>query len=332
MQRCIVVPLDGSRAGEVVLPLAVELAKRQHADLELVHAFEALPPYMVQGAPPIDPALDQEIRRQRQRYLEDVANRLRGAASINIACRTLDGTDVVATLADYLAERRPDLTILATHGRGGVGKLWVGSVPTGLLRHSTGSLLLVRATDSALPNEANVTRRRILVPLDLTPADENALDDVVALSAPGETEFFLLHVREPVTLSEQDATTPDVPPVYDVDPTRVAPYATSVLEAAADDYLEQVARRIRRQGFVVTSQVVADRSPADAILKFADAWQIDLLVLEPHLRTRVSRLLPGHVIDKVIHATRVPVLIHRRPADRDQHASTVTDRSAKTTV
>ena len=313
MQRCIVVPLDGSRTGEHVLPLAVELAERQHADLELVHAFEALPPYMVQGAPPIDPALDLEIRRQRQRYLEDVAARLQATASVNITCRTLDGTDVVATLADYLAERRPELTILATHGRGGVGKVWGGSVPMGLLRHSIASLLLVRATDSAVPNDQAGALRRILVPLDLTPADEEALGDVVELATAGETEFYLLHVREPVTVSEQDAPTLDVLPVYDVDPARVAPYATSVLEAAADDYLEQVARRIRSQGFVVTTQVVADRSPADAILQFAEAWKMNLIVLEPHPRTRVSRLLPSHVIDRVIHAARVPVLIHRRP-------------------
>ena len=328
MQRCIVVPLDGSRFGEQVLPLAVELAKRQHADLELVHVFEALPPYLVQGAPPIDPALDMEIRRGRQSYLEGVADRLRAASAVDIACRTLDGTDVVATLADYLTERHADLAILATHGRGGFNKLWIGSVPTRLRRHSTVPLLLVRASDSAMPNEVPMFRR-ILVPLDLTPADEEALDDVVAIAAPGDAEFFLLNVREPVSSFEQATLTPNDLSEYDVATTNVAPYAASELEAAAEDYLEQVAGRIRGRGFVVTSQVVLDRSPANAIVQFADAWKMDLIVLEPHVRTGVARHLPGSVIDKVIHAVRVPVLIHRRPVERDRHVSTAADAAAK---
>src|SRR5690349_11335657 len=122
MPRLVVVPLDGSRVGEQVLPLAVDLATRQSAGLELVHVFDALPPYLVQGAPPFDPALDMELRRDRQKYLERVAERLRAAAHLDVTCRMLDGTDVVATLADYLGERRADLAILATHGHGGFSK------------------------------------------------------------------------------------------------------------------------------------------------------------------------------------------------------------------
>src|ERR1043165_3933450 len=105
----IVVPLDGSPFGEQVLPLAVHLAERHHAELELVHVVEALAPYEVQGAPPIDPALDSEIVRERQRYLERTADSLRTDSSVAIQSCTLAGSDVVETLtgAPGSGPRRP---------------------------------------------------------------------------------------------------------------------------------------------------------------------------------------------------------------------------------
>src|SRR5690348_895140 len=116
MLRRIVVPLDGSRFGEQVLPLATELAERHRAELELVHVFEALAPYLVRGAPPIDPEFDIEMRRSRQAYLDQIADRLRTSSSVEVATTTLDGTEVVSTLAEYLADRHADLVIVTTHG------------------------------------------------------------------------------------------------------------------------------------------------------------------------------------------------------------------------
>lgn len=305
MAQIIVVPLDGSRYAEQALPLAVELAKRQHAELDLVHVFEALPPYLVQGAPPIDPALDMELRRERQQYLEGLADRLRSGAPVNVRCRTLISTDVANTLAEYLAERCADLTILTTRGRGGFNGIWVGSVPTRLVRHSQVPVLLVRAREGGVPDAGARIPQKILVPLDLTPVDEEALDGLAAIATPGETELFLLNVREPAPLSDLDAPT-------------VAPYSASELESGADDYLERLARRIRSRGFVVTPQVVVDESPANAILQFADAWKMDLIVLElePHAQTRGAwRHLPGRVTEKVMRDAHVPVLIYRRPIE-----------------
>ena len=328
MPRLIVVPLDGSRVGEQVLPLAVDLATRQRAGLELVHVFDALPPYLVQGAPPFDPALDMELRHDRQKYLERVAERLRVAAHLDVTCRMLDGTDVVATLADYLGERRADLAILATHGHGGFSKLWLGSVPEGLMRHSTVPILLVRATHAAAPNEAPQLRR-ILVPLDLISMDEEVLDEFVAIAAPGPAEFFLLNVREPVSFFEQDALTPNDVPEYDVDSAKIERYATSELAAATEDHLEQVAARIRSRGFAVTAQVVVDHSPANAILEFADAWKMDLIVLTPQSPASARKLLPGRTTDKVVRGAHIPVLIYRRPSDRDRGVPTTVDTAAK---
>ena len=315
MLRLIVVPLDGSSFGEQALPLAVRLAERHHAELELVHVFESIAPYMVQGAPPLDPALDAELRSDRQKYLDFVAERLRRTTSVKVDAVALSAElgadDVVSTLVDHLTERRADLAVMATHGRGGLSRFWVGSVATGVVRRSDKPALLVRATER--PSTETPSLRHVLIPLDGTPADDEALDNAIAAADVNSPEFLLVHVREPLTYFGDSA---------------LAPIAQEELESAMKEYLEKVARRIRARGFTATTEVIVDPSPAGAILHVADARDIDLIAMETHARKGVSRLIHGSVTDKVIRGARVPVLVHRRRAELEQGTTAAAANSA----
>ena len=306
----IVVPLDGSAFAEQVVPLALHLADLHHAELELVHVFEALAPYEVQGAPPIDPAFDTEMRRERQKYLERIAERLAGSSGLQIQARTVDGADVPATLAAHLAEQHADLVILAKHTRGGLGKLWLGSVLSGVLGHTDTPVMLVPAHDSA--DEPRRWFRKVLMPLDGTSMDEQAVDDALAVVVPNEAEFVLLSVREPVASFEQDALTPNDRPETDEPKTAVLDtYAASTIEGGMNDHLESIARGIRSRGFRASAEVITDHSPAKAILTVAEQWEVDLIVVETHATEGITRLLHPRVVDKVIRGSRVPVLAHR---------------------
>lgn len=295
MLKLIVVPLDGSAFSQQVLPLAVRLAERHGAEIELVHVFEALAPYVVQGAPPIDPLLDTELRRDRQKYLQHMAARVGEITSVKIAARVLNGTEVVTTLTDHLTERGADLVVMATHGRGGFSRMWIGSVAMGVVRRSSVPVLLVRTSEWGPPNVEAPELRRILVPLDGTPADEDAIESALAVAERTKPEFLLLHVREPVTYFEGPGT---------------APLVEAEFEAAMSEYLNQVARRIESRGFSAMTHVMVDLSPSSAILQAAEAWNVELIVLETHARSGASLLLHGNVTDKVIRGARVPVLVH----------------------
>ena len=53
--------------------------------------------------------------------------------------------------------------------------------------------------------------------------------------------------------------------------------------------------------------------PADAIVEFAKAHQIDLIVMGTHGRTGVARLLMGSVAESVVRRAECPVLTLRQP-------------------
>src|SRR5947208_8548410 len=68
------VPLDGSRLAESVLPVVQQVASRFHAQVTLLHIMEEHPPTVIHGEPHLHGVA------QAQAYLEEVAMRLRSSA------------------------------------------------------------------------------------------------------------------------------------------------------------------------------------------------------------------------------------------------------------
>jgi len=56
-------------------------------------------------------------------------------------------------------------------------------------------------------------------------------------------------------------------------------------------------------------------SVADSLVDFAEAGGIDLIVIATHGRSGVSRWVRGSVADRVLRASRVPVLMVRAPGE-----------------
>lgn len=314
MLKLILVPLDGSAFGEQALPMALRIAEREHAELELVHVYGIFPPYFTQGAPPLDPRLDEELRKDRASYLDAVAEWLRRSTTVPVKATLLDGPVVGSTLVEHIATRGADLVVMATHGRGGLSRVWLGSVASDVVRNSIAPLLLIRPSESGSRTEAARPFGRVLIPLDGSPAGEEAIEHAVAVAGDPVVRYYLFHVIEPVAYLAESA---DMAFVHE-----------TKLEAAAQAYLEAIADRIRARGFEVDTRVLSHPQPARAILEYADEIQADLIAMETHGRSGLTRLLMGSVVDKVVRATPLPVLLHRPRVNAAPAADRSGERSA----
>ncbi len=149
----IIVPLDGSALAEQVFPHVRTLATAFDSRVELVRAYA--PPASLLAAsaastmpgsgPVLDPAPYVAAGKdEADLYLTQTADRLR-KEGIRCGWRRLDGSAgerIVAEAASWEA----DLILMTTHGRGGLGRLLLGSVADYVVRHATIPILLVRAT------------------------------------------------------------------------------------------------------------------------------------------------------------------------------------------
>ena len=145
MYRHIMVPLDGSKLAECVLPHVETIVKGCTApSITLVSVIEPLHIYggLESRINPDDrQQLDGDITTHAGAYLDEIGKQLSG---IKVETKILHGR-IADELAEFAEKNSVDLVIMATHGRSGPGRWVLGSVAERLLRTSCVPVLMVRA-------------------------------------------------------------------------------------------------------------------------------------------------------------------------------------------
>jgi nucleotide-binding universal stress UspA family protein len=309
MYRTLLVPLDGSPFAEHALPLAVSLARRAGAALRLVTVSTPLAEAYTEGLYFSTLELQNEIVARQQTYLDEMVRRL-APTGLTVQAQVLQG-DVAETLWHHAGNVSADLVVMATHGRGPLGRFWLGSVADELIRHLHRPVLLVRPEETAVELTREALPSRVLLPLDGTDLAEQVLEPAVALAAllPA-AEVTLLRVIKPVVPVHYLPEGGDA----DKEARHLLQHVQTVqgeLHRAAEAYLGGIAARLRDRGLRVHTRIAVDDHPATAILREAQETQAGLIALETHGRRGLSRLIVGSVADKVVRGAHVPILVHR---------------------
>lgn len=289
----ILVPLDGSMLAEQALPLATAMAQRFQATLHLLRAV------VVPVGLEVDfRALVDALRDEAQRYLADVAGRLR-SSGYAVETAVVEAEPAEAIL-EYTQQHEIALITMATHGRTGLGRWVLGSVADKVVRASHRPVLLVRAGVT----QASPHVHRILLPLDGSTLAEQALPLAEAVARAFGAEIIVLRVITPVTS----------PYVYgDALAGYAAPYIEDVLEAQrneAENYVTDTVEQLRAAGLRARGEV-AGGLPADEILRVAAEHHADLIVMATHGRSGLGRFALGSVAERIVSASPVPVLVIR---------------------
>jgi nucleotide-binding universal stress UspA family protein len=127
----ILVPIDFGPASNEALNAAIEMAKRDGAELELVHVWE-IPTYSyatLEYAPtdilgPIRDAAQAQLAETLARVKKDVPRTV-GTLKQGAAWQEVLGV---------IESSKPDLVVMGTHGRKGVRRMLLGSVAEKIVR------------------------------------------------------------------------------------------------------------------------------------------------------------------------------------------------------
>lgn len=310
MYERILVPIDGSPFSEQALPLALELAGRTGARLLVaqVHVRPGALGYVDGGTPYFDSAWDENLRQREQERLDRLLRAAR-EKGVSIETTLLDGP-IAETLQEYAARSAVDLIVMATHARGGLGRVWMGSLADLLVRHTGLPVLGVRP--AAAPGVGGAPDLgRVLVPLDGSVVSERVFDAAVDLAKAVHGSCTLLRVISPAYLL-------GAPP----SPALQRDEGSLELErSAAAAYLEAVAVPMRSLLPEVETAVVVHRHPAEAILSYAAARGMGLIAMATHGRGGLRRLALGSVAEKVLRSAATPVLLVAAAAAAIPHGS-----------
>ena len=145
--RKALVPLDGSKESEAIIPHIEELASRLEAEVVLLHVMA--PTYFVYSIPgesiqmPFTPEDMERFKAKAEHYLETVIAALKNRG-INARAEVAVGAaaDEIIRFAD---EIQADIVAMSTHGRSGISRWAFGSTADKVLHAGNIPVLLVRA-------------------------------------------------------------------------------------------------------------------------------------------------------------------------------------------
>jgi nucleotide-binding universal stress UspA family protein len=295
MFRHLLVPLDGSRLAEAVLPVAAALARALAARLTLLHIIERDAPATVHG--------ERHLRdtAEAQRYLEGVAGGLRALGlAADTHCHTAAMADVARGIVEHAAEIGADLVAICTHGRGGLLSALFGSIAQQVLRQGTTPVLVVRPRAGGQP--ATFAARRLLLPLDGSAEGEQALVTAAELAGRlGAMLRLVLVVPTQATVRGDEAATALLLPSA----------TTAMLDLATEEaqrYLAAVVARLTAQGLSATGEVRRGDVVDEVAAAAADA---DLLIMATHGQAGVEALMSGSVGPRLLARLTCPVILLR---------------------
>jgi len=294
----ILVPLDGSKTAETVLPFAHSFARTLQLPVELLAVVD--PTIVV----PILSESDRSIlhthivdrKRRFGKYLTDIAK------NFPIGCVHSDvGSGVPAEIIiESAAAEKDTLIAMATHGYSGLNRWLLGSVAEKVLRGSVNPVLLVRATEKPVRWDVPALKS-FLVPLDGSEMAEAVLPVVEALAKSFDLQVTLLHVYGVPygAYSAGDGF---------CDTTQLDNFA-SQLKKDAEEYLEQKAAALRSHGIDKVFCSAKKGLEADEIISFAQSD--NLVVMCTHGRSGIKRWVLGSVTETVVRHCEKPMLIVR---------------------
>ncbi|HLO34423.1 MAG TPA: universal stress protein [Anaerolineales bacterium] len=296
MYTRMLVPLDGSKIAENVLPYARNMAGALKVPVQLLGVIEMSHYTSGARASYLDTLMDAAIRRN-QEYLQSAAKTFLVSS---VEC-TVEGGVPQEVIIAKAAENRGTLIALATHGRSGLNRWLLGSVAEKVLRGASNAVLLVRGTEEA-KTEGEKAPERVIVPLDGSQLAEAVMPIVLEVAKAIKLKVVLLRVYS-------------APPImYSIGHDDFLDDLNKILaesKSEATSYLDNVANQLKSKGLADVIQIVSEGEAAENIIELARGAPNSLIVMCTHGYSGVKSWVLGSVAEKVVRHGGNPVLVIR---------------------
>jgi nucleotide-binding universal stress UspA family protein len=283
------IPLDGTKLSESAYDLLPLLKTLGVQDVRLISVWESAWEENDAGGKQQEfGEATEKGRAYLEAYLEQQAEKVSGAGF------KVEQEVHVGRASDEILEacKDIDLVLIATHGRTGVARWWLGSVADIVIREAGCPVLVIGPNVSgALTPQV----KRILLPLDGSAEAEEALP--VATWIAGLTGAELDVVR---CLSLTPVAYDPGMGVYSAD-------LIDSMEDAVRSYLADVNQRLAGKK-ATTSMLIG--SPGEMLYQHLEERSAELVVMTSHGRSGVRRAALGSVTDRLLHGP-APVLVIR---------------------
>jgi nucleotide-binding universal stress UspA family protein len=291
MYSKVLIPLDGSRLAESVLPHVRVLVKALKLPIDLLYVNDPDQP------PACAPFMAGE-------YLKSIVETF---GTTIVVRSVVEAGNPAATIVDVAAAEPELLIAMATHGYSGPKRWLLGSVAEKVLRAAANHVLLVRPANGEPRAEAKLTT--VLVPLDGSKLAEKVLPTISDLALRLNLQVVLVRVTRRIYSAPPEGFLP----VFGAN----VPNLKKLWEEAnaeANEYLMEKANQLRRQGLTQVTPLVFESGvdgAAAAIIDLVKKTPDNFVAMCTHGESGIGNWLVGSVTERVVRHTTGPVLVIR---------------------
>ena len=296
--RHIVVPLDGSKIAECVLPYVAAIARGTAARVTLLQVLEVTGG-MPTGRQHIDAVEWEMARAEAHAYLASIATRL-AAEQLSATAELVQGR-AAEQITSFAKRESADLIVLATHGDAGPQPWTLGGTVQKVIASAPTSMLIVPADEQRASAPLTVRLRRMLLPLDCSQRAECILPAATELAQHHGADLVLAHV-----VIEPEMPRRMGPSEEDLELSR---RLVERNRRAAQRYLRDVQSRLAGVSEHVQVRLCIAPRRAQTLHELAQREGIDLVILSAHGSTGDAHQRYGAVAAEFLQAGYGPVII-----------------------
>ena len=145
MFKHVLIPTDGSPRSKKAVKAGIAFAKEFGAKVTVYHAVEFVPLYA--GGEFVPSSVLEQIeagaRKQAQKYIEEAA-KVAHAAAVPCESQIARPTTIYQGIIEAAKKKKCDVIFMASHGRGELASVVLGSVTLKVLAHSTIPVMVFR--------------------------------------------------------------------------------------------------------------------------------------------------------------------------------------------
>jgi nucleotide-binding universal stress UspA family protein len=319
MFRTLLVPLDGSVQAEQALPLASRIARHYGSTVLLLRVINTtndvrMFPRELSALVP-DTTMEPDLL-DATAYLAQIATSS-DLSGLKLSVGIVSGT-AASRILDIAREQQADLIVMCSHGSTGVRRWVMGSVAQKVARYSPIPVLVVREhgyiPSGPYPDCTRPLRPiKALVALDGSKCAEASLVPTVslleALTTPARG---IMHLIQVVPLPSPGSDSGVSSLAYKEEVKTAETYLRTLV-----DQLEAALGPDLKVG--ITWSVIGAHDIAESLICVAEEGEKpayggnDLIAMATHGRSGLARWTLGSVTERILGATKLPLLIVRSP-------------------
>jgi nucleotide-binding universal stress UspA family protein len=185
----VLIATDFSHYSNTALNFGLQVAKAYNAQAHVVFVIPT-DQFLLAG-PEAYVAAKDAARRDLEQLQEELHRTHSHVEGEDYHLYLLEG-EVAESILDFAHQKRVDLIVVGTHGRGGLGKALIGSVAERVFRQSPVPVLTLGP--HLRPPTRDNPPRNILVAADFTPASARAVRYAAMLACENKAKLTLLHI------------------------------------------------------------------------------------------------------------------------------------------